>query len=65
MSRSSIRIFQDARNATADQLDDLLARHANAREVGAGWTGLPADIASLSAALATLDKRLSEIRGER
>lgn len=53
------------RDSTAAQLGDLLKRHAAAHEEGAGWTGLPADIASMSAALASLDRRLDEKQGRR
>ncbi len=41
--------------STRGQLDDLLARHAQAREDGSGWTGLPQDIAAMAAALASLE----------
>lgn len=51
------------RDETEAQLIDLLARHRDAREVGSGWTGIAADIASLSEALVTLDRRLAERRG--
>lgn len=52
------------RDETAQQLSDLLARHDRARHIGAGFTGIAADIASLSEALVTLDRRLAERRGQ-
>lgn len=56
--------LQELRDETEQQLADLLQRHREARAIGQGWSGLPADIASLSDALTTLDRRLAEKRGE-
>ncbi len=57
--------LQELRDETARQLADLQDRHAAARSAGNGWTGMPADIASLAQALASLDRRLDEKRGKR
>lgn len=55
--------LQEIRNELVEQVNDLLLQHKFARAAGSGWSGLPADIASLSEALVTIDRRLSEKRG--
>ncbi len=58
MRKSTMQLL----NETREQLADLLERHEKARAVGSGWSGLPADIASLSAAIASLEAAQAEHR---